>query len=361
MAIVAFIIVLALLILAHEVGHFVVAKLSGVRIHEFGLGFPPRLLSVRRGDTRYSFNLIPLGGFVRMKEYPEEGERNGDSFQEKKFLPRLGIIVAGAAMNVILAGIIIIVGYMAGFPQAVSSDLPHAQVTNRQMHVASVLPDGPALKAGLEPGDELLSANGLPILSTDSFISFLQSQEGESVLLERLRGEEVAVVEVFPTQIAELESYGIGAGLIQTATVKYPPHWAVVRGIEATGDLLREYTLAFAGIISSLVRLEGAGVEVSGPVGIAMLTGQAVRLGLGYVLYFAAILSVNLAIINLIPFPALDGGRAILLIIEKLRRKALGEHTEALIHNAGFVILIFLVLAVTIKDLLGIEALAKLF
>ncbi len=347
-----FLIVLGVLVLAHELGHFLTAKKMGMKIYEFGIGFPPRIWSKKgKDDVVYSINAIPLGGFVNLRETDEEA-KDPNSFIHKKPWQRALVISAGVAMNYLLCIILLSLGFMFGLPQSVDQEaLANGKVSEHKIQVVTVLDDKPAKAAGIEIGDELVAVDGEKISSVKNLIAYANTKIGQKVKLTYIHDKEEVEKEV---DIVELETGkgGIGVGLVETGIVSYPPHLAVWHGIKLTVALTKEFIFAFANILKNLVIGQPIGVQVAGPVGIAVLTGQVAKLGLIYLLQFTALLSLNLAIINFLPFPAFDGGHLVFIIIEKIRRKPVNKKIEGIIHTIGFSLLMILIIVITFQDIL---------
>lgn len=361
MAIIIFILILALLILVHEIGHFITAKRSGIRIFEFGIGFPPQLISTIKKGTKYSLNLIPLGGFVRMKEYKEDDLNLNDSFQEKSFLRRMLVVLAGTLMNAVLGVVLIITGYTIGLPKAYQGDIANAHISDKHVYITTVLPNSPAEKSGIQSGDEIFLVNNQPVENVDSFINDIKKNPKKEFHLVILRDDIKHIITLQPAVISQTGEIGLGIGLVQAGLVRYPLHWAVINGLKDSLMILGEITKAIFSMLGRIITGQPIGADVTGPIGIAVLTGKIFNMGFLYLIQFTAILSLNLAIINLFPFPALDGGRALFLILEKIRRKPLNTRLEIFIQNIGFLVLIFLVLIVTIKDLARLNLFSGLF
>lgn len=349
---VLFIVVLSLLVFAHELGHFVMAKRTGMKVEEFGFGFPPRLWGVKRGETTYSINWIPLGGFVKIKGESGEQAQDADSFASKQAWQRFLVLVAGVAMNLVLAAVLFSIGYMAGLPSIIDESLPSsARVESQEITVMQVVEGSPAAKAGVVNGDVIESLDGTVVTSdVDARDYFAQeAARGVDVLVQKSDG----TYETYALTSAYLESVdttGVGLALVSTGLVSYPFFQAMAQGVWSTGHLTVEVVRAFYGLVSDLVMTQSVSVDLSGPVGIAVMTGEVAAMGLIYLLQFTAILSINLAVINILPFPALDGGRVLFLLIEKLRGRAVNHRIEIAVHNLGFMLLMVLVVLVTYKD-----------
>ncbi len=355
----AFIVILGLLVLAHEFGHYWVARRVGVAVEEFAIGFPPRLLSWVRRGTRYSLNLVPFGGFVRLAGEEEgnpaglESDVNlkpiGISLYQANRLRRAAIMVAGVVMNFLLGAALLAVGFGVGLPQVIDGEAP-AYARDVRIQIVSVSTNSPAATAGLHPGDSIASLDGQPATTLDQIQSYTNSHAGQPIALGVRRGEEQLTLSLTPQLLPESEGKAVvGIGLAQIGRVAVPWWRAPWEGLVAAWSLVVAIIFGLGDIIAKLVSGSG-GVDVAGPIGVAVLTGQAVQLGWLYVLQFVAVLSINLAVINLLPLPALDGGRLAVLAIESIRRKSLPEKLEQNLHRFGFGALIALLILVTVVD-----------
>ncbi len=349
-----FIAILAVLVLTHEFGHFIVAKKFGCRVDEFGFGFPPKLFGWKKGDTEYTFNLLPLGGFVKIKGENGDDEADPDSFGSKSAMRRIAILAAGVAMNILTAVVLMMVVMGVGVDRIIDDRLgPSAIIEDRAVTVVQVLDGSPAATASIEPGDILQSVEGLELITVESLRELLAADPSleRDVIVER-NGEPLSK-KLSAYTIPETGSAGFGVALIETGVVSYPMHVALWKGVTETWWITSETFKAFGDMAVRLVRREPLAAEVAGPVGIAVLTGEVVQMGYAHLLQFIALLSVNLAIINLLPIPALDGGRILFVLIEKLRGgKKVSAKVEGLVHMIGFVLLLSLILFVTYKDVL---------
>lgn len=348
--VIIFIAVLSVLVFVHEFGHFISAKRAGVRVDEFGFGFPPRAFGIKRGDTIYSVNWIPLGGFVKIKGESGEHEGDEDSFAHKPAWRRAIILCAGVVMNLVLAWTLLTVGYAIGLPQITEGVSPYAHVSDRRIQVVRVLPGSPADAAGIEVGDTFISVDGVAYGDIPDFRGYTGERAGTAIVLGIEHDGEAATVEVAPEFLDETGRAGIGIALVETGIARYPVWLAPVQALDATWGLLTQIFDAFGALISSIFVAHAPEVEFSGPVGIAVLTSRAAKAGFRYLLQFTAVLSVNLAVINILPFPALDGGRLLFLLLERLRGRAISRRIEIAAHNLGFTALIILVLVVTYRD-----------
>lgn len=368
LTIITFIIILSVLVFVHELGHFAVARRFGVKAEEFGFGFPPRIWGIYKDSagkwkqvrggrevkdcakTIYSVNWIPLGGFVKIKGENGEGENEPDSFASRPIWQRAAILSAGVTMNIALAAAIIIIGLMIGMPQALDGINPSAKVTDKKIQVAQILPDSPAARSGIQLGDAIADINGQSFATAEELQLFVGEHAGEELDYNIIRERQEITLKITPEIIAETGKGGIGVAIVETGIVRYPWYLAIPEGIKTTFFLVWAIIVAFFELLKGLIMGQGASAELAGPIGIAALTGQAARMGIVYIMQFAAMLSINLAIINFFPFPALDGGRVLFLIIEKIKGSPVRRELEAAIHNTGFALLMLLVLLVTFRD-----------
>ncbi len=341
LTIVTFLAVILGLILAHELGHFLSAKAFGVTVNEFGLGFPPRLLSVKRGETLYSLNAVPIGGFVKLAGEEDSQVQKGLASKSKKV--RLFVLSAGSLMNLLLPLLLFSIAFM----------VPHDVVVG-QVVVEEVIPNSPAAEAGIEAGDTILSINNRQVenLGDMRYIRLNLGKEIELVLQHRdLTEEEIKVIPRWRPPEGE-GAIGIAVSLSSPAIIrKSEPFWrAIPLGIREVFETL----ILFKNAIISLI-FSGSSSPIVGPVGIAQLTGEVARAGVTPLLQFAAFLSINLGIINLLPLPALDGGRIAFVFLEWLRRgKRISPMTERMVHAIGFFMLIGLMLLITFQDIIRI-------
>ncbi len=338
----AFLGVLAVVIIAHELGHFFTAKAFGIKVEEFGMGFPPRLLGIRRGETLYSLNAIPLGGYTRMAgEEDPEVER---SLASKGIGTRLLVLSAGSIMNFILPFLLMSIAFM----------VPHDVVVG-QVAIEEVAPNSPAAAAGIRAGDTIISINNRPINSTLDINRYIQLNLGNeiTILVEHADAttEEVRLV---PRWQPPPEQGAIGVivrTLEPTIESQSQPFWrAIPMGINQTIETMVLFKNAILSLFIGTTTL-----DIAGPVGIAQISGEVAKAGISPLLEFAAFLSINLAILNILPLPALDGGRIVFVLLEWVRRgKRISPKKEGLVHLIGFAMLMGLILALTLQDILRI-------
>jgi regulator of sigma E protease len=340
--ILSFLGVLAVIIIAHELGHFATAKMFGVKVEEFGVGFPPRLLSIRRGETVYSLNAIPLGGFTKMAG--EEDPRVVRSLASKGVGPRLIIMSAGSLMNALLPLLLFSIAFM----------VPHDVVTG-QVVVGEVAPASPAAEAGILPGDTVLSINDKSVNNINDLQRDTQLNLGTEVtLLIRRTDSTTETVDLIPRWKPPEGQGAIGVRieLINPVVARqHYPFWkAIPMGVI---ECVETFVLFKNGVISMIIG--SAPAAVAGPVGIAQITGEVAKAGISPLLEFAAFLSINLALINLFPLPALDGGRIVFVLLEWVRRgKRIAPKTEGMIHMIGFMLLMMAIMLVTYQDIIRI-------
>jgi len=353
--IIVFIIILALLVLIHEWGHFKMARKFGIRVDEFGFGFPPKAWGKKVGETEYTINWLPLGGFVRIYGEQREGEGDPRSFVSKPVWQRMIVIVAGVFMNWVLAFLLLTIGFLYGMPQEVT---PANESMARDVHISivQVAANSPALDAGVKLGDTINSVSfqdeSVNVSKIEDVQDFVSLHKGDEITLHIQRGQTTADVNVTPRVEAPEGEGAMGVALGKVGIVR--SHWyqAPWDGLKETYFLTASFSAGFYHVVKSLITTGSTGIDIAGPIGIGQMTYQFTLLGIPYLLHFAAVLSVNLAIINILPIPALDGGRFFFLIIEAIKRSPLTERTERLLQTAGVFLLIFIMISVTIHDVI---------
>ena len=293
-----------------------------------------------------------MGGFVKIKGESGDHDQDQDSFMNQPVWKRSIVLFAGVFMNWILAFVLLSVGYFVGLPAVLEGDISSgAVVSNEKVQIMEVYPDSSADKAGLETGDIVLSVNDNNFDDNLVLQKYLQDNRETEFTFNVRRGKEEKDVLVKAEKIPDLEDEKlIGVGLVKSGIVSYPWYRAPIEGFKTTINLTYLIVLAFFGLIANLIRGSG-GADVSGPIGVAVFAGRALDMGWIYLLQFMALISVNLAVINILPFPALDGGRILFLIIEKIRRKPNNQKIEAIVHNIGFSLLMLLIVLITYKDI----------
>lgn len=338
----AFVGIIVVLIIAHEFGHFIAAKSFRVRVHEFGLGFPPRVFSTRRGETVYSLNAIPLGGFTKMAG--EEDPKVPRSLASKRIGTRILVLSAGSIMNIILPLLLFSIAFM----------LPHNLVIGKVV-VEEVALNSPAARAGIEPGDTLLSFNQKPVHNTGDLQRYIQLNLGkESTIVVQHSDSTTESVQLVPRwRPPEGQgAMGITVRMIDATVVRQsePPWRAAPLAVSACVETFVLFKNGIIGMATGTTPF-----EVAGPVGIAQITGEVAKAGISPLLEFAAFLSINLALINIFPLPALDGGRILFVLLEWVRRgKRVSPKTEGLVHFIGFATLISVIMVITYRDIIRI-------
>ncbi len=374
LTVVIFLVILSVLVFVHELGHFVVAKKSGMKVEEFGFGFPPRVFGIVKQDGRwqivwgkkapitentiYSVNAIPLGGFVKILGEDNADEHDQRSFVNKPFWPRFATLVAGVVMNVITAWLIFAIGFMVGLPTAISdvSDVPsNARFTRQSTIIAEVSPDSPADKAGLKANDIFEKVDDQSFATTIELQSYLKSNAGKEYSFKVKRGAEDLDLKV--QSVAKEGQPAVGIGLAEYGTIKFSTFAAVIQSVNT---VFTQIGAIFGGLYNLFTTTTGL-KSVGGPVKIAQLTGQVAQLGLLPLLQFTAFLSLNLAVLNILPIPALDGGRLMFLIIEKLRGKPNNQNLEQYVNAIGFMVLLALMLVISIRDVSQLHFVKNLF
>lgn len=321
----------SLLIIVHELGHFVMAKVNGIKVEEFAIGMGPKIFSIQGKETKYSIGILPIGGYVKMLGEEEDVE-DDRSFSSKSPLRRISVILAGAIMNFLLALIIFTVilsknGYK----------LPE---------VGDVQENSPAYEAGLQNGDKFLNINGEKIFSADDISVGIAMSKGEPIDVVFERSGEVKEVTITP-RLNEENTYVIG---FYFGVEKNPTFiQGVKQSFKQTTTLVNQTFKGLKMIFTGEANLK---TDVGGPVTIIKMSGEAAKGGFWNLMYFTAFISVNLAVFNLLPFPALDGGWAVILLIELITRKKVPDKIVATVNYIGIMALFGLMILVTVKDIL---------
>lgn len=347
-SIITFVIVLSILILVHEFGHFFAAKKSGVWVEEFGIGYPPKLFSKKIGETEYSVNLLPFGGFVRLhgENSLDEVKKKDKSFLHKSVGKRALIITAGVMMNLLLGVVAFAAVYtITGIPEAVPTG---------QIEIVGVSPDSPAEEVGLTAGDIVSSVEGSDVGTTEEFIDIVNDNEGKDINIIFERDEATQEVSVNVRKDHPKDQGALGV-VISSSKIQYkfPPFWqrpflGVYYGVQEA--LFWTATIA-SGLFTMFIGLfSGVLPQVAGPAGLFAITNEAVQVGIVPVINLLGLISINLAIINILPIPAVDGGRLLFLLIEKIFGKRVVPKVESIVHTVGFFILVSLLVIVSIRE-----------
>lgn len=351
---IAFFSLIALMII-HEFGHFIIAKKFGVKVEEFGIGYPPKIFGMKFGETTYSLNLVPLGAFVKI--YGEEGGIDDyRSFANLAIFKRILIVLGGVIAFWVGAAVIFSVAFGIGAKIPIG-DQDVVGIANTEVKIMVVLPNSPAEASGLKAGDNIMKAvfNGqeVTINKIVDFQKIVQDNKGKSVTIGIEREENYMEVNLIP-RISYPEGEGpTGVSLERIANVidKYPWYQAPIKGIMYTGEITWQALGGIFSVVSGLINGSGLpqGAEVAGPVGITIFLSKAADFGVGFFLYFIGSLSVLLAIFNLFPIPALDGGKLLFLIIEKIQKKPVPVKWEQGITVFFFFVLITMSIFITVK------------
>lgn len=341
-----FILVLGILVLVHEFGHFIVAKKSGLTVEEFGFGFPPRIFSWKINETLYSINLLPFGGFVKILGENGDETDNTKSFSSKPVGIRSLVAIAGVTMNFVLGALLLMIGFYIGLPQVLNKENENI-AQNVQIQIIAIANDSPAEKANLKLGDSIEDFKEISI-----FQDFINKNKAKEIILKIKRSQDNLEIKIVPRVNPPEGEGALGIALVKTGLVSYPWYESVWLGIKSTFIITWEIMKGFFGLIRNLLVFQKIPQEVAGPVGIAVLAGQAINLGFIYLLQLVALISLNLAVLNLIPFPALDGGRLLFLGIEKIKGSKVNPKIENTIHSVGIVLLLALVVLITYRDIL---------
>jgi len=360
MSIIIFFAVLFVLILVHEWGHFIVAKKTGMRVDEFGIGFPPKLFGIQKGETEYTFNALPIGGFVKIFGEDSVDAQNASdyerSFVAKSKWAQAAVLVAGVTMNVLLAWVLFTFVFFVGVPTAIEeSDATDAS----RLIVANVLADGPAQLGGIPTGAEIIGIRSgddeVSVLYPSTFSSFTEVHEGTAMEIEYKIGDTVETVEVTPVAgliESDIERPAIGVALALVETMSMPIHKAVYEGLTTTINGLKAITVGLSTLLFDSIRGQADFSQIAGPMGIVGLVGDAAEFGFTSLLMFTAFISLNLAVINLLPFPALDGGRLLFVGIEAVTKKPIKPIWVGRLNLAGFALLMLLMIIVTYNDII---------
>jgi regulator of sigma E protease len=353
-----FAVVLVVLILSHEAGHAVVAWLLGCRVEEFGIGFPPKLFGKKVGETIFSINALPLGGFVRITG--EDGDlNNGEtanikkdpkSFASKNPLIKLAILLAGVGMNILLAVVCytLIAGIGADVP--VEANNGGKPLQNQRVEIVGVEKNAVLTKSGILERDILEKINGETVSNAEDVVNKIKSFSGHELALTLKRGQETREVALVFDGNHEVGK-PVGLSLLDVATYKVAWWQAPIEGVKSTVHVVKMTAVGIGGLFGDLILRREVPKDVAGPVGIASLVGSIGRQGVLPLMELIAVLSVNLALINILPIPALDGGRALFVLIESTGFRFLRGKPEQMAHTIGFALLILLVLLITINDI----------
>lgn len=347
---IVFFVILTVLVLIHEFGHFAVARFFGVRVEEFGLGLPPRVWGKKIGDTIYSINWLPIGGFVRLAgEDLEDKDRvsvpkakQHEYFWAKSKKARTMILSAGVIMNLLLS-IAITTGLL----------VKGVKEPTDRVHIESVVSESPADIAGVQSGDRIFAIGELnQPTTTESVISYTKEHAGKPISLTVIRNGRTITVSVTPRSNPPKGQGALGIAISTMEVHRYSALEAPKKAVVITFTRAFDMVTSLGSTAARLLTLRAPEAEVAGPIGIAQVTGQAVKFGWEAVLEFASILSLNLAVLNILPIPALDGGRVLFVVLEKVLRRKINPALERNAHQIGMIVLFALILLVSVNDIL---------
>ncbi len=353
MSILIFLIILSALIIVHELGHFLTARYFGIRVDEFGLGYPPRAKKLFKWKgADFTLNWFPFGGFVKIfGENPSvDTECQHESFQNKNRGIQAAVLAAGVLFNFLFAWLLISLGFMIGIPSPASMSLP---LENSRTVITLVVPGSPAALAGLKVGDVM------PGFTPEEATNYIKESTG-SIKFDIRRDKEILQKTVTPKERLNLSGgeiqnqRAIGISMETIGTVTLSPHQALWQGLKTTSMLTWLTAKAVGALILQAVAGRADLAAVTGPVGIIGMVGEIRELGLSYLMTFTALLSINLSIINLLPFPALDGGRLVFVGIESVTRKKIPPRFFNAVNAMGFALLLFLMILITVRDVRNI-------
>lgn len=379
MTILIFLIILGALVFVHELGHFLVAKKAGVKVEEFGFGYPPRALVLgRKWGTLFTLNWIPFGGFVKIfgENYEDnfsltQGRESNDPLNKegiseyygsKNFTDiskkwQISILAAGVTFNILFAWLLFSLGFLIGLPVPVENDFG-ADVKDQSLTIVRILPDSPAGEAGLKTGDRILSIENYlgqkkDLPDAEDVSEFINSSSG-TLTVKVSRGNRDVDIKVLPEAGIVEGKNAIGIEMDLVGTLSLPLHKAIYQGAKATFVMTYLTADGLFNLAKDAIFGRADVSQVTGPVGIVSLVGDASRLGISYLVTFTSLISINLAIINLVPFPALDGGRILFVVIEALIHRSINPKFAQISNALGFAFLIALMVFITYRDILNL-------
>ncbi len=363
MSILIFILILSLLIFVHELGHFLAAKLTGMKVEEFSIGFKPAIYQKKVGETNYVLGSIPIGGYVKiLGENPDDNQEKKISKKDKKRtfaskskLSQIIVLSMGVFFNFILAWILISITLMSGISTS-SNNFPSKYSQNEGVKILALEKDFPADKAGLKVGDTIIK-----ISSKDKIVFDKNAKDFRDFLKENKENLKIVYKKdwkskkIFRTEIKSLKEkdgrFLAGVIMSDSVQVKIPFFKSFYYGLGSTWEKLKDISFGLFNFFGDIFRWNADLDSVSGPIGIVSYTGEVAEIGLNYLLIFTAILSLNLAVINFLPFPALDGGRVVFVLIEAITRKKISNSIFNWVNGLGFIFLIGLMIVITFNDI----------
>jgi len=331
-----------ILIVGHEFGHFISAKLLKMKVEEFGVGLPPKIFGKKKGDTLYSINALPLGGFVRIYGESEPQAEDNEAFLNKPFWQKTIVVLSGIVMNFVLAWIFFSLVLMIGMPN--------------HLMVSQVIQNSPAYEAGIKSGDVIQKITIGNVTLTDpidpeAFVNLVKNSPEKNVSLEITRKNEKLSIELKKKEVYSSESGYLGIAVAQIGTTQENFFAALWHGMQESVDLV---ILMFQTLIALLIGIfhhQNALSGLSGPLGIVAFASQSSFLGVSYLFQILGLVSINLAVINILPIPAFDGGRFLFFLIEKIKGKKISFKIQNAMIGVSFVLLLILMVFVTLQDI----------
>ena len=356
MSILVVIVALTLLIFVHELGHFLTAKWARLRVDEFGFGLPPRLWGKRVGETLYSINWLPFGGFVKIFGEGGEGKEEEKSFASQKPWKRILILAAGAIMNFLFGWLLISLIFAFGSRSAIDGE-NRAYARDVTIAIGDVAPGSPAEQAGIKPEDvvrRIIAPEPEPeiaVETSDEFIETIKAYRGRQVSIDLERNGEAVRVSLTPRENPPPGEGAMGVSIFESGMVQYPIPQAFYIGAKVSADISTQILREFWNILARLMRSGDVGADTMGPGGLVGVAKGAINSGFAQLVQLVALISLNLGTLNLLPIPALDGGRILFVLIEKIKGSPVPKKAEQIAHGVGFLLLIALLVAVTIHDI----------
>ncbi|MDB5260240.1 MAG: rane-associated zinc metalloprotease [Candidatus Nomurabacteria bacterium] len=365
-AVLIFLVILLVLVIIHEFGHFIVAKWTNMRVDEFAFGFPPRIYRKKLGETTYSLNALPIGGYVSIwgengseEDNASDGAKNNPrAFGNRPWWAQILVLLAGVTMNMLLALIILVCLSFGKVEMSADDPTYGSRVEDTSLVVLDAYPESPAYKAGLTPGSRLISVTSknmkASLVTATSLVTFIENHSNDAItfVYEKQNGEHAsttvaAIYGIVPNKKAVGISVGT-TGYVYTSTGE-----AIKLGLQRTKDIT---LLTFGGLktlLVSAIHRDGSVLNsLSGPIGIAKIVGETSAYGIMPILTLVAILSINLAVFNILPLPALDGGRIIMVVIESISRRKIPFKYYSWLNLGGFALLLLLLVVVTVHDVI---------
>lgn len=345
MTIILFIIVLLVTVLVHEWGHFIAAKKSGMLVEEFGFGIPPRLWSWKKGETTYSINALPFGGFVKIagENGVDDNKPHDRQFEAKPWWKQSIVLVAGVVCNILLAIVLFTISYSMGTPTISDAGVPTV------LHVTK---GSPIDQAGIQVGDTITAVSkhdkALASIDTENLKKTINNST-DPLTITFVHNKVPSTVIVSPKTEAGVTALGIGVEKVILEHTSIPK--AFGQALQQTGRITKSIFQTVGSLLASIVVKSGAKQDLIGPIGLASEIKNASAIGFGYLLSFTAMISINLAVINILPFPALDGGRLIIVLLERITRRKFSKTVVGWIHAGGFILLIGLMIFLSIGDI----------